>query len=603
MADQLSIFRNMDFNFYYTLALFFILTFLLIKEIFPPEISIFSVLLLLLIGNVITVKEAFSGFSNEGMLTIGLLFAISGALQTTGIMNLFVNFILRGSSNKGIKGALTRLLLPLAFLSAFLNNTPIVAMLISPMKRWSEQNNIPVSKFLIPISYITILGGMCTLIGTSTNLIVHGLMIENGYPGFGFFELSLIGIPVLIAGLIYLLLFGHKLLPENKNFTQDFSQNIRDFVVELKVKPNYLGIGKTIEVAGLRHLKGLYLFQIERNSGIIRQASPDEVIQLDDRLFFTGLPQTILELQKTPGLEIIEDAHFDLKNYDSDRLKSYEVVVSSSSPLINQKIKESNFREKYNSVIVAIHRNGDRIKEKIGNIHLRAGDTLLLLSDKQFKNTWYNSKDFFLISDFNGVPSKPKWHSYFSAGVFILALILAFTGLVPLISAMGIATVVLVLSGTLSKKNVINSIDWKVLVIIASSFGIAMAIEKSGVGIFFADIILSVFSNFGVIGVISGIFITTAVYTNFITNNTAAVLMFPIALAIAQNLNMDIHPLAVAIAIGASASFASPISYQTNLMVYGPGGYRFTDFIKVGAPLQLGSLLLSVPIIYWVYFL
>jgi di/tricarboxylate transporter len=302
-------------------------------------------------------------------------------------------------------------------------------------------------------------------------------------------------------------------------------------------------------------------------------------------------------------LEIIEDAQFDLKNYDSDRLKSYEVVVSSSSPLINQKIKESNFREKYNSVIVAIHRNGDRIKEKIGNIYLHAGDTLLLLSDKQFKNTWYNSKDFFLISDFNGVPSKPKWHSYFSAGVFILALILAFTGLVPLISAMGIATVVLVLSGTLSKKNVINSIDWKVLVIIASSFGIAMAIEKSGVGAFFADIILSVFSNFGVVGVISGIYITTAVYTNFITNNTSAVLMFPIALAIAQNLNMDIHPLAVAIAIGASASFASPISYQTNLMVYGPGGYRFNDFIKVGVPLQLGSLLLSVPIIYWIYFL
>jgi di/tricarboxylate transporter len=194
----------MEFNFYYTLALFFILTFLLIKEIFAPEISIFSVLLLLLIGNVITVKEAFSGFSNEGMLTIGLLFAISGALQTTGIMNLFINFILRGSNNKGIKSALTRLLLPLAFLSAFLNNTPIVAMLISPMKRWSEQNNFPVSKFLIPISYITILGGMCTLIGTSTNLIVHGLMIENGYPGFGFFELSLIGVPVLIFVILWL---------------------------------------------------------------------------------------------------------------------------------------------------------------------------------------------------------------------------------------------------------------------------------------------------------------------------------------------------------------------------------------------------------------
>ncbi len=593
----------MNFEFYYTLALFFILTFLLIKEILPPEISIFSVLLLLLIGNVITVKEAFIGFSNEGMLTIGLLFAISGALQTTGVMNLFINSILRGSSNKGIKSALTRLLIPLAFLSAFLNNTPIVAMLISPIKKWSEQNNFPVSKFLIPISYVTILGGMCTLIGSTTNLIVHGLMIENGYTGFGFFELSLIGIPVLIVGLVYLLLFSHKLLPENNSFVKDFSKNSRDFVIELKVRPNYHGIDKTIENAGLRHLKGLYLFQIERNGGIIRQASPEEVLRLNDRLFFTGLPQTILELQKTPGLEIIEDAHFDLKNYDSDRLKSYEVVVSSSSPLINQKINESNFREKYNSVIIAIHRNGERIEEKIGNIHLRAGDTLLLLSDKQFKNRWYNSKDFYLISSFNGMPSKPKWHSYFSLSVFILALILAFTGLIPIISAMGIAAVVLVLSGTLSKKNVINSIDWKVLVIIASSFGIAIAMETSGVGAFFADIILLVFSNFGLIGIISGIYLTTVVYTNFITNNTAAVLMFPIAFAIAKNLNMDIHPLAVAIAIGASSSFLTPISYQTNLMVHGPGRYRFKDFIITGIPLQLITLLLSVPLIYLFYFL
>lgn len=593
---------TMTFDFYYTLALFLLLTFLLIKEVFPPEVSIFSVLLLLLIGNVITVKEAFSGFSNEGMLTIGLLFAISGALQATGVLNSFIDFVLKGSGKKGIRSGLTRLLLPVAILSGFLNNTPIIAMIISPLKRWSEQNNFSASKFLIPVSYAAILGGMCTLIGTSTNLIVHGLMIENGYTGFGFFELSLIGLPILFVGTIYLLVFGYKLLPDTKTLRQEISKSSRDYVVELKVKDDYKYIGSSIEDAGLRHLKGLYLFQIERNNSRISPASPKEIIQLGDRLFFTGLPQTILELQKTAGLEIIEDSRFDLKNYDSDQLKSFEVVVSPSSPLINQKIKESNFREKYNSVIIAIHRNGTRIKEKIGNIALEAGDTLLLLSDKQFKNRWYNSKDFYLISEFNGVPSKPKWHAYFSAAVFIFALVLSFTGVVPLISAMGIAAVVLVLSGTLSKENVINSIDWKVLLIIASSFGIAIAMEKSGVGGFFADIILSVSQNFGTIGIIAGVYIVTAVYTNFITNNTAAVLMFPIAFAIAQSLSIDIHALAVAIAIGASSSFATPISYQTNLMVYGPGGYKFKDFIKTGMPLQFASLIIAVPVIYLIYF-
>lgn len=592
----------MTFNFYYTLALFILLTFLLIKEVFPPEVSIFSVLLLLLIGNVITVKEAFSGFSNEGMLTIGLLFAISGALQATGVLNSLINFVLKGSGKKGIRSGLTRLLVPIAILSGFLNNTPIIAMIISPLQRWSEQHNFSVSKFLIPVSYAAILGGMCTLIGTSTNLIVHGLMIENGYSGFGFFELSLIGLPILFVGMIYLLVFGYKLLPETKTLREEISKSSRDYVVELKVKDDYKYIGFSIEDAGLRHLKGLYLFQIERNNTTINPASPKEIIQLGDRLFFTGLPQTILELQKTTGLEIIEDSRFDLKNYDSDKLKSFEVVVSPSSPLINQKIKESNFREKYNSVIIAIHRNGTRIKEKIGNIVLEAGDTLLLLSDKQFKNRWYNSKDFYLISEFNGVLSKPKWHAYFSAVVFIFALILSFTGVIPLISAMGIAAVVLVLSGTLSKENVINSIDWKVLLIIASSFGIAIAMEKSGVGGFFADIILSVSQNFGTIGIIAGVYIVTALYTNFITNNTAAVLMFPIAFAIANSLSIDIHALAVAIAIGASSSFATPISYQTNLMVYGPGGYKFNDFVKTGMPLQFVSLIITVPVIYSIYF-
>ena len=592
----------MTFDFYYTIILFVVLTFLLVKEIFPPEISIFAVLLLLLIGKVITVKEAFSGFSNEGMLTIGLLFAISGALHATGVLNSFTNYVLKESSKKGIRSALLRLLLPLAVLSGFLNNTPIVAMIISPLKRWCDQNNFPVSKFLIPVSYATILGGMCTLIGTSTNLIVHGLMIENGYTGFGFFELSLIGLPILVVGMIYLLFFGYKLLPENESVIHELNKSTRDYVVELKVKSNYQFIGSSILDAGLRHLKGLYLFQIERDERRISPAAPNEIIHEEDRLFFTGLPQTILEFQKTTGLEIIEDVQFDLKNYDSDRLKSFEVVVSHSSPLVNQKIQDSNFRNKYNSVIIAIHRNGERIREKIGSIILQAGDTLLLLSDKQFKDRWYNSKEFYLISEFDGISSKPKWHAFFSTAVFAIALILSFSGVLPLISAMGIAAIALVLSGTLSKENVINSIDWKVLLIIASSFGIAIAMEKSGVGAFMAHLIVSLFGNLGTIGLISGVYITTALYTNFITNNTAAVLMFPIAFAIAGELGIGIHPLAVAIAIGASSSFATPISYQTNLMVYGPGGYKFWDFFRIGFLLQIITFAMSVPLIYYIYF-
>jgi di/tricarboxylate transporter len=591
----------MSFNFWITLILLILLTVFLIKEIFPPEVTIFSVLIALVISGVITVKDAFSGFSNEGMLTIGFLFVIVGAIKSTGILNNFADIIF-GKKPSSYPRMLTRILFPVAVLSAFINNTPIVAMAIPSVRKWTAKHDLPISKFLIPICYVTTLGGLCTLIGTSTNLIVHGLMIQSVGSGLGFFELTKIGLPLTIAGTIYLLFFGYKLLPNKKTEVQQLSEHSRDFVIELKVLNNYQGINKSIEEAGLRHLKGLYLFQVERNGRFISPAGPAEIIRENDRLFFTGLPETILELQKTPGLDLLKDSHFDLKNYDSDKIKSFEVVISSSSPLVGQTVKESNFRGIYNAVIIAIHRNGERIKEKIGKIRLKTGDTLIILSDNHFRTNWYHSKDFYLISPINSVDSKPKWQAYFSIISFLILLMLSIFKVMPLISAMGLAAVLLVIAGTISKENVINSVDWTVLLIIASSFGIAIGIEKSGLANFIGREIINFFRPMGIIGIISAIYLITSIYTNFITNNTAAVLMFPIALAVATELNIALLPFAVTIAIGASSSFATPISYQTNMMVYGPGGYKFNDFIKVGVPLQVIMFLITIPLIYYFYF-
>lgn len=591
----------MPFEFWYTLILLIAMSIALVREWFEPELVFFSVLMLLLSGKVITVKEAFSGFSNEGMLTIALLFVVAGALYNTGAISQ-INRLIFGKNRLSITRILARVLFPISAISAFMNNTPVVAMFIPAVRSWTEKNRYAPSKFFIPISYAAILGGMCTLIGTSTVLIVHGLMIENGMEGMSIFEISKIGVPAAIVGLLYLIFIGHHLLPDRKEPIVELGENTREFVIELKVTDKYENTGKTIEQAGLRHLQGLFLFQIERNGNIITPAKPDEEIRVGDRLFFTGLPKTILELQKTPGLNLIKDSTFDLKQYDSSKIKTYEVVVSQSSPLVGKNVRESNFRKKYGAVIIAIHRNGTRIIRKIGDIILHPGDTLLILAEKKFRKEWYHSKDFYLISDTETVPSKPQWQAYFSIGVFLGMVLLNLLEILPLLSAAGFAAIVLVLSKILSPTDVRRMVEWRVLIIIAAALGITAAVKNSGLAEYLAQNIVELGNSFGIIGVLAGVYIITSLYNTIITSNAAAALLFPIGVSAALAVNTDARAFAITVAIAAAASFATPISYQTNLMVYGPGGYKFKDFLRIGIPLQILIGIVSISLIKFFYF-
>ena len=329
---------------------------------------------------------------------------------------------------------------------------------------------------------------------------------------------------------------------------------------------------------------------------------PDEKLLLGDRLFFTGLPNTIIELQKTPGLSILKDTTFDLKNYDSDFLKTYEVVISLSSPLIGINVRKSNFRSRYNAVIIAIHRSGECIKKKIGDIVLRSGDTLLILAKYDFLQKWYNSKDFYLISKSEIVPSRPHWYTYFSISVFMLMILAMVFNLVPIVVATAFAAVIFVFSKCITPNAAYKSVHWNVLLIIASSFGIYRALENSGVAQFLAERLIFTIGSVGILGLLTGIYFMTSLYTEIITNNAAAALIFPIAITTANQAAIDPRPFAIAVAIAASASFATPLGYQTNLMVYGPGGYIFRDFIKAGLPRNLLFGIVAITVIYFYYF-
>jgi len=592
---------DIGFKTWYTLALLIVMSILLVIDVLELEVVFFSVLLLLIVGGIITLEEAFAGFSNVGMLTIAILFVIAGALNNTGMLRQ-INHIIFGRNESGISRKLLRILFPVSIISAFINNTPVVAMFIPAIREWAEKHHYAPSKYLIPLSYAAILGGMCTLIGTSTNLIIHGLMINYGMEGMGFFEISKVGIPLAILGILFTSFVGHRLLPSRKEPLVELGEHTREFVIELKVTREYEHIGRTIERAGLRRLKGLFLFQIEREGKIIAPAKPDEKILLGDRLFFTGIPKTILELQKIPGLQLTQDSHFDLKQYDSAEISTFECVISPGSPLVGETVRESDFRSKYEAVIIAIHRHGERIDQKIGDIRLLPGDTLLLLAGKNFLRKWYHSKDFYLIAATATVPSKPQWRGYVSVGVFFMMILLTVTKVLPLLSAAGLGLIILVLTKTVNTAEVRRAIDWRVLVIIAMSLGIASAVEQSGLAGLLANGIVIFGNHFGVLGVLASIYILTSAYTIIITNNAAAAVIFPIAISAASAIGANQRAFAITIMIAASASFATPISYQTNLMVYGPGGYRFKDYFKIGLPLQCAIGIIAIVLIYCFYF-
>jgi len=590
-----------DFAFIYTTAIIAIMTLLLIRDVFEPDVIIFSALIFLMLGRVVTVQEAFAGFANHGMLTVMFLFVLASALQKTGILNSAGEKIFSGDGKISFK--LARFLFPVAAISAFFNNTPIVAMFIPAIRSAVRKSDYSVSKFMIPLSYASILGGMCTLIGTSTTLVIHGLMIDNNMAGLGFFEISKIGVPVAFAGVLLISFVGHHLLPDRKTPTRQLDEHTREFVIEMKVEPNYRHIGKTIADAGLRHLKGLYLFQIQRNDKTLSNVGPGEKIELGDRLFFTGLPETILELQRTPGLSILKDAAFDLKSYDSDKFGIFEVVVSENSPLNGKNVRFSQFRTHYNAVILAIHRSGERIQQKIGDITLKAGDTLLILAKKDFAAKWYHTKDFYLVSRMEGLPSKPRWHAWFSFGVLTLMIFAMASSVVPILLAVSLAAMILIFSKTITPDEARKSVSWSVLLVIASAFGIAKAMVNSGVAEFMADQVVHTFGILGPVGLLIGIYLMTSIYTIIITNNAAAALSFPVVLSIAQQSGLpDQRPFFLLLAVAASASFASPISYQTNLMVYGPGGYKFSDFIKIGVPMSIFVGVVAIALISFYYF-
>ncbi len=588
----------MGYDAWYTLAIVGLSFFLLARGYAAPDIVLVGALTLLLVADIITPVQALSGLSNEGMVTVGVLYIIATGLKETGAISWIVLHILGHPAN--LRMAQFRLMAPVAAMSAFLNNTPVVAMMIPAVNEWSKRHGLSVSRLMIPLSYAAIAGGTCTLIGTSTNLVVNGMLVDHtGKTGIGMFELAWVGIPVILTVMIVILLFGKRALPERRPALSQFSSDARGYTVEMMIDEKGPLIGQTIQQAGLRHLPGLFLIEINRQGDLIPAVAPETRLYANDRLIFVGIVESVVDLQKIRGLIPATDQVYKLNASRPDR-SLIEAVVSDSCPLIGKSIRQGRFRTRYNAAIIAVSRNGERIRGKIGDIVLRPGDTLLIEAHRSFADQQRNSRDFYLLSRLED-STRPNHERALVALAILVAMVLSVaTGLLSMLKAALLAGGLMIITRCTRGRSARDAVDWQVLIVIAASLGIGQAVQITGAADGIAQGLMSVAGRdpYMVLGMI---FILTSLFTSIITNNTAAVLMFPIGVAVSESLNVALMPFVVTIMIGASASFATPIGYQTNLMVMGPGGYRFSDYLRLGIPLSIliGLIVVGIVPMIW----
>ena len=495
----------------------------LIYDRMRPGMILFSVVILFFCAGILTPKEVLEGFSNKGMITVALLFLVSEGIRKSGVLERLI-FAMLPQKKSTVAGTNLRVLPVIAFISAFLNNTPVVVIFAPIIKNWARRMKLPPAKFLIPLSYATILGGICTLIGTSTNLVVDGMIQDAGFKGFSIFELGQVGVIIAIVGIIYLVCFAKRLLP-------------------------------------------------------------DRTLKDDD----------------------IEESS------DSGDVVRVEAVLGARFPGNGKTLREFDFHRHYGATVKSLHRNGERLQGDWMNVRLSENDTLILDADGTFIPTWGDSRVFLMLSVLDAEPEMGKKKKYLAMILLLVMIIGATVGELPVVEQalpglnldmfffVCVTTVIMAWTGMFNPKKYTKFISWDVLITIACAFAISKAMVNSGVADSVAKFIIGLSDDYGPHVLLAMVFIITNLFTELITNNAAAALSFPIALEVANHLGVSPTPFFVVICMAASASFSTPIGYQTNLIVQGIGGYKFSDFVKIGLPLNIIVFVLSVFLIplFW----
>tara|TARA_B110000444_G_scaffold3986_1_gene3707 strand:+ start:984 stop:2798 length:1815 start_codon:yes stop_codon:yes gene_type:complete len=552
-----------------------------------------------------TLEATLGVFGNSAPLTIAGMFIVSAALERTGAIDLITGY-LRKLVKLPYRGFMFIMILGVAGVSAFVNNTPVVIVLMPVILSLSREMGVASSKLLIPLSYASIFGGTCTLLGTSTNLLASGILLDAGHAPIGMFELASVGLPILAFGSIYLVLFGNKLLPHRETLTSILSDEERkEFITEAFIRAGSDLHGKTAKEGELlKH--GIRLLEIVRHGIAVPGDPRDHQLQYGDRLVLACRPSGVAEAHSMKGITIQTELAEGLETIVTDEGALVEGVVSPHASIAGSTLGEINFRQRFRMVVVAVHRKGTNQRERLSNLRLQAGDTLLMMGSTASIDSLANS-DEIIILDRPRVPARSlRIKMPIAIATTIGIVTMATLNLVPIVSAVCLGVAIILLTGCMKAKDAYASVEWSILIIIFGMLALGQAMDSTGASLLIAENMTGLVGQFAPahlqnVIMLALIYVITSTFTEFLSNNAAVALMIPIALGIAVTLGVDPRPFVVASCIAASASFATPIGYQTNTYVYGVGGYRFFDFTKVGLPLNIICFAVTVTVvpIFW----
>ena len=589
----------MEVNAVITLFTLFLFIASIVTNRVPVDIALLSSMVVLIVTQVVTPSEALAGFSNPAIFIIACFYVVSAAVRESGALHWWVMKLL--GDDKSLSVFLPRLMAPVAAVSSVMSNTPVVAMFIPFLRDWADRHKLSLSKVLIPLSFASILGGLCTLIGTSTNIIVVGLLQSTSEANaLNLFSPAVVGIPIIIFGILYFALFGDRLLPDRhiESVDSDISDP-RQYAVSMRIEPGAALSGKTISNSGILKLNYSLLSEIRTAGKIITSIRSNRILKDNDILVFIGQPESVTELRQIPGLSTIDNQSSKMEAPTNSRAL-VEAILASNSSMVGKTVKRSMFRSRFGSVIVSVSRNGKQIKKDVAKIRLRAGDLLLIEAPQGFVRLYRHSRDFLLLSRLDGIMLPDTSKAAMTLGILFIYLALVLSGFLSLLAGSMLLVLVLGMTKCITLDQAQRSIDGRVLLAIGASISLGVAIQTTGLADLAVNAMMSIAGENLYLNLLI-LYVSTVLATELITNNAAAVLMFPLAQIMSTNLNASLLPFAIIIMFGASSSFMTPMGYQTNLMIQGAGGYTVRDFFRVGVGLSLivGIMVIAIVPLVW----
>ena len=565
---------------------------LFVMELFPLDVTALSILAVVLVLGYISPEEAISGFANPAVITIALLFVLSHALQKSGILEYMVIRLNKLTERSRFLGLFV-FLISVALASAFVNNTAIVAIFIPLTIRLAQKYNLSPSKLLMPLSYIAIIGGTLTLVGTSTNLLVNSIYVNSisSSPPLGMFEFAKFGLVMLVIGMAYLLIAVPFLIP-SRTVTSSLtkSYHMGGYLTELKVSAESPLVGRTCKERAVNKNYDITVLDILRNGKLISKNIRDTFIHPEDILFVRGSLENFLRMKEVEKVTMLTDEKLTQDELIHDDNTLVECLITNQTDLVGKSLMEINFRRRFGSFILAIRREGEIFRKKIAHVVLQAFDTLLIYGPIEKIKELSDSGDFIVLGEIEATLQKHKYW-WVSVAVIFGAVILAALGIVPILKGALIGAIFLLVIRVITANEAYQSINWQVIVLIAALIPLGIVIQKSGTAFWIGTVLNDIANAFNPLVrptiMLSLVYLVTIILTEMTSNAATAIIMTPIAISAAQQMGLDPRTFVFAVCFAASASFITPIGYQTNLMVYGPGGYKFTDYVRVGLPLAI----------------